>query len=223
MIRKPCFLIMVLVCSLGHTSSVWPNTPAEDGKAVVVSATESIYRTIQEQCEEIEKKPFHLHQLVEEILIPHADFQRMAQLALGKHWRTTDANQRSEFVVQFRQILIRTYATAVQMASLEAIHYLPSRAGAKPSTMTVRTEVRRPGEPIVAINYSLYQTDGKWLVYDIIVDGMSLVSNYRSTFSEEIQNKGFAGLIAMLEKKNQQPIMESNADLIRKRADRACK
>ena len=222
MICKPYLLITILCCSLGYTSSVRPN-PAEDGKAVVADATETIYRAIQEQCEEIEKSPLRLHQLVEEILIPHADFQRMAQLALGKHWRTADDNQKIEFVIQFRHILTRTYATAVQMASLEAIHYLPSRAGAKPNTMTVRTEVRRPGEPMVAINYPLYQKDGNWLVYDIIVDGMSLVSNYRSTFSEQIQKGGFPALIAMLEKKNQQPIVESNADLIRRRADRACK
>ena len=89
--------------------------------------------------------------------------------------------------------------------------------------MTVRTEVRRPGEPLVTINYRLYQRGVEWLVYDILVDGISLVSNYRSTFNEEINNKGFSGLVSVLEKKNQRPVIQSNATLIRRRASRACK
>ena len=113
--------------------------------------------------------------------------------------------------------------TAVQMASLEAIRYLPSRAGAKPDTMTVRTEVRRPGEALVTINSRLYQRDVEWFVYDILVDGISLVSNYRSTFAEEISKKGISGLVSLLEKKNQQPVIQSNADLIKRRASRACR
>ncbi len=206
----------------------WPATAVrsasdQGAEAVIVSATESIYRAIQEQCTEIETNPLQLHKLVEEILIPHADFKRMAQLALGKHWRTADADQRSEFVTQFRHLLNRTYATAVQMASLEAIRYLPARTGSKPDTTVVRTEVRRPGEPLVTISYNLYRTNEQWLVYDILVDGISLVSNYRSTFAEEIRTKGLPGLIKELERKNQQPLVERNADLVRKRASRACK
>jgi len=219
---KTRILFTVSLCSLWQAPAVWPS-PAQTAEEVVVASTEAIYRAIQDQCGEIEQNPIHLHKLVEEILIPHADFTRMAQLALGKHWQTAETNLRSEFVIQFRHLLIRTYSTAVQMASLEAIRYLPSRAGTKPGTITVRTEVRRPGEPLVTINYRLYQKGVEWLVYDILVDGISLVSNYRSTFAEEIANKGFSGLVSVLEKKNQRPVIQSNADLIRRRAIRACK
>ena len=219
--RKTYVLLTVCLFSVLQSPAVWPST-AQSAEDVVVAATEAIYRAIKDQCREIEQNPFHLHKLVEEILIPHADFTRMAQLALGKHWKAAEINLRSEFVIQFRQLLIRTYSTAVQMASLEAIRYLPSRAGTKPDTMTVRTEVRRPGEALVTINYRLYQRDVEWFVYDILVDGISLVSNYRSTFAEEISNNGFSGLVSVLEKKNQRPVIKSNSDLIRKRAIRAC-
>ena len=219
---KPRILIAILFCFLSQPLNVWPS-PSQDAEAVIVSATEAIYRAIQDQCGEIEKNPLHLHILVEEILIPHADFKRMAKFVLGKHWRTAEASLQSEFVGQFRQLLIRVYATAVQMASIEAIRYLPARDGAKPGNVTVRTEVRRPGEAQVTINYNLYQKDVEWLVYDILVDGISLVNSYRSTFAEEIRKTGLSGLVSVLEKKNQRPVTESNAALIRKRAKRACK
>lgn len=219
---KNRILIALSFSSFLQTSTAWPS-PSGNAEEVIVAATEAIYRAIQDQCTEIQKNPLRLHKLVEEILIPQADFTRMAQLALGKHWRTAETNLRSEFVIQFRHLLIRTYGTAVQMASLEAIRYLPSRAGTKPGTMTVRTEVQRPGEALVTINYRLYQRGDEWLVYDILVDGVSLVNNYRSTFAEEIKKNGFSGLVSSLEKKNQRPVIESNAGLIRKRASRACK
>jgi phospholipid transport system substrate-binding protein len=219
---KNCISIAFSLYLVFHAVPGWP-APDQDAEAVINTATVDIYRAIQDQCEEIQKTPLHLHKLVEEILIPHADFNRMAQLALGKNWRTEDTGLRSEFVLQFRQLLVRTYATAVQMASLEAIHYLPARSGVKPDTMVVRTEVRRPGEALVTINYNLYKREGQWLVYDILVDGISLVSNYRTTFAEQVRAIGLSGLVDTLEKKNQQPLKEANADLIRKRAARACK
>ena len=220
--RKILFLTAISFCALWSSSATWPSS-TQTAEEVVMTATEAIYRAIQEQCAEIERTPLHLHKLVEEILIPHADFKRMAQLAVGKHWRTVDPDLQAAFVTEFRHLLVRTYGTAVQMASLEAIRYLPPRTGAKPGTMVIRTEIRRPGEAMTSINYHLYQKGSEWLVYDILVDGISLVSNYRTTFAEEIRKSGFPGLISVLEKKNQRPVTETNAELIKKRAVRACK
>ena len=219
---KTFFQIIISIVSLWSASAAWSYSD-QTAEEAVKSATVSIYRAIQEQCAEIERNPLHLHKLVEDILIPHADFERMARLALGKHWRTADPHMQSAFVTQFRHLLIRTYGTAVQMASLEVIKYLPARAGTRPGTMVVRTEIRRPGEAMTTINYYLYQKGNEWLVYDILIDGISLVSNYRTTFSEEIRKKGFSGLISLLETKNRRPATESNAELIMKRAVRACK
>ena len=86
----------------------------------------------------------------------------------------------------------------------------------------VRTEVRRPGEPLVTINYNLYAGRGRWLVYDIVVDGISLVHNYRATFAEQISRSGLPELIRSLDAKNRQALPEDSAELIRKRALRAC-
>jgi phospholipid transport system substrate-binding protein len=215
-------LCALTFCLLHQFSPAWSSVE-DTAEQTVVTATEAIYRAIQEQCSEIQQYPLHLHKLVEEMLIPHADFRRMTQLALGKHWRTAGTEQQSEFVVQFRHLLSRTYATAVQIASLDSIHYLPSPLGEEPNTFIVHTEVRRPSEAIVTINYRLYQANEKWLVYDIVVDGISLVSNYRSTFAAQIRNNGLPELMNTLKKKNQQPLPESVAKSISKRAKIACK
>ena len=222
MIYKILTLITITMNFVLQPSVGW-TTPATEAESVIVITTEAIYKAIQEQCNEIEQDPRQLHRLVEEIIIPNADFQRMSQWVLGKHWRTTDSEQRAMFTSEFRQLLVRTYATAVQMASLDSIRYLPAKNGVKPDTVIVRTELRRPGESVVAINYYLYKGQEKWLVYDILVDGISLISNYRSTFSEEIRKSGFSGLIKVMGHKNEKPVTQTNSELIRKRVSRVCK
>lgn len=221
MIYKILTLIVITLNLFLQPSITW-TAPARDAESVIVGTTESIYKAIQLQCKDIEQDPRQLHRLVEEIIIPNTDFERMSKWVLGKNWRTADNEQRVAFINEFRHLLVRTYATAIQMASLESIRYLPARDGAKPETRIVRTEIRRPGESMVTINYYLFNSQGQWLVYDILVDGISLVNNYRSTFSEEIRKSGVSGLISVMEKKNATPATRPNADLIRKRAARAC-
>ena len=194
----------------------------EAAESVIRAATQEIYRALDEQCELIGERPEHLYTLVDRILLPHADFERMSKWVLGKHWRAADQTQRQMFIEQFRLLLIRTYAMAVQLASLDDIVYLPQRESAKPYRTTVRTEIHRPGEPVVMLTYSLYQQHGVWLVYDILVDGISLVSSYRTTFADEIRSKGFQGLLDSMRNKNSEGMSASTAEQIRSRQIGAC-
>lgn len=222
MTYKILILITVMLNFVIQPSVGW-TTPDREAESVIVNTTQAIYKAIQEQCNKIEQDPRQLHRLVEEIIIPITDFERMSQWVLGKNWRTADSAQRAAFISEFRLLLVRTYATAIQMASLESIRYLPTRNGVKQATMIVKTEIRRPGEPMVAINYYLYNRQEQWLVYDIQVEGISLTTNYRSTFSEEIRKGGFSGLIKVMVNKNEKPVTRTNTDLIRKRVARVCK
>ena len=198
------------------------NAAGADPETIVRQATAEIYRALDEQCETIQREPEHLYALVDSILMPHADLHRMSQWVLGKYWRDASDSQRREFIEQFRQLLIRTYSTAVQLASLEDISYLPTREGTRSDRTTVRTEINRPGNATVAVFYLVYQTGGDWFVYDIQVDGVSLVNNYRTTFAEEIRGKGFSGLIDSLQQKNRQPMSADTAEQIRARKAAAC-
>jgi len=194
----------------------------EAADAVIRKATEDIYHALEEDCELLGESPEHLYVLVDRLLIPHADFTRMAQWVLGKHWREADEQQRRGFVEQFRQLLIRTYSTAIQLATPDDIQYLPQRESARPDRAAVRVEIRRPGEAVVMLTYSLYQEHGVWLVYDILVDGVSLVSSYRTTFADEIRLRGFQGLLDAIRSKNNEAMSASTADDIRSKRIGRC-
>ncbi|HEB95597.1 MAG TPA: ABC transporter substrate-binding protein, partial [Sedimenticola thiotaurini] len=128
------------------------------------------------------------------------DFERMSRLALGRHWRKASEQQRQAFVAAFRQLLVRTYATALLNYSDEQIVYKPLRQEPTGKEAVVNTLVSEPGGAPVPIDYRLHLgSDGHWRVYDVIVDGVSLVSNYRSSFGSEIRRRGMDGLIRKLE------------------------
>lgn len=193
-----------------------------DAELVIRQATEEIYEALDEQCAILEQQPEHLYWLVDGILMPRADMERMSRWALGKYWRDANDDQRREFIEQFRRLLVRTYSTAVQLASLKDIFYLPARGSARPERSTVRTEIKRPGSATLSVYYLLYRTDHRWLVYDIQVDGVSLVNNYRTVLAEEIRDKGIAGMLRSLQEKNRQPMKADTAEQIRSRKSPAC-
>ena len=193
-----------------------------DAETVVRQLTNRIYRVLLEQCEAIQEQPARLYTLVDGLLLPHADLQKMSQWVLGRYWRDADAAQRREFEHQFWQLLVRTYATAIQTVAPENIHYLPTRDMGRSDRALVRTEIRQPGEAVIAIDYPMYWKQERWLVYDVRVEGISLVTNYRTTFADEIKEKGVSGLIASLKRQNQASMTSDTAEHIRSLQARHC-
>jgi phospholipid transport system substrate-binding protein len=191
----------------------------ESPEAVVRQASENIYRALLQECPPVSQHPERLFVLVDEILLPHADFRRMSRLVIGKHWKRASEEQRQQLMQEFRMLLVRTYATAVQELSPENIRYLPERASSKPDKAVVRTEVRQPGEPVLPINYHMYKKDGHWLVYDVRIEGISLIVNYRNSFAVEIKAKGMQGLIDALKQKNQRQLLKTAGNAQPSQAD----
>jgi phospholipid transport system substrate-binding protein len=152
----------------------------------------------------IEKDAAHLYELVEAIVLPYFDFQRMSQWVLGKNWRKATAEQREQFVEQFRMLLIRTYGTALLEYADEEIVYLPTVEPKDATRVTVRTEIDQQGVGVIPIFYSMYQSDAGWKVYDISISGVSLVTNYRSTYGSIIRKDGLDYLIDRLVERNLQ-------------------
>lgn len=145
--------------------------------------------------------PEFLYRLVEEIVLPHVDFERMSRLVLGKYWHRATPEQRRRFVQAFRDLLVRTYATALADYADVEIEYLPMRTGTDPSQVTVRTEIHRPGGLSIPVYYSFYHKNGEWKAFDVSIDGVSLVTNYRSSFAAEIRQNGIEGLLKRLERR----------------------
>ncbi|MGJ0482971.1 MAG: MlaC/ttg2D family ABC transporter substrate-binding protein [Methylomicrobium sp.] len=140
---------------------------------------------------------------VDGVIQPYADFDLIAPLVLGKHWKTAAPDERERFKNEFRTLLVRSYSRAFVEYNNWTLRFQPSEAGSDAKKVIVKSEVLQPGLKPVQVNYRMFQGKGGWKVYDIIIEGVSLVTNYRSSFSEDIQKKGsLAALIDSLAKRN---------------------
>lgn len=142
--------------------------------------------------------------LTEEKILPHFDFERMSKIVLGRNWSKASKEQQTQFVSEFRTLLVRTYSSALAKYRNQAIEYKPLRAAPGDTDVTVKTQIVQPGGPPVLVDYSLQKRDDGWKVYDVVIEGVSLVTNYRGQFSNEIKQGGMDGLIQKLADKNKQ-------------------
>jgi phospholipid transport system substrate-binding protein len=140
--------------------------------------------------------------LVETKLLPHIDTRRATQAALGTNWRRATPEQQDQLVREFTTLLVRTYSGALASYRDQTIEFLPLRGGAGEGEVTVRSRIRQPGAESIIVEYDLAKTDAGWKVFDVRVAGVSLVATYRTTFTEEVRNRGIDGLIATLSSKN---------------------
>ncbi|MFO1325685.1 MAG: ABC transporter substrate-binding protein [Burkholderiales bacterium] len=144
-----------------------------------------------------------IREVVETKLLPNFDFEKITSLAMGRNWRQATPEQQKQLIDQFRTLLVRTYSGALTQYRDQTMDYKPLRADAAATDVTVKTEVIRPSQAPVQIDYGMIKTAAGWKVYDIVVGGISLVTNYRDEFNEQIKNGGVEGLIKSLTTKNQ--------------------
>lgn len=171
---------------------------------LIKKTSEQVLKALDEQQEQLKKDPNHVYKLVDKIILPHIDFQKMAKLALGKNWRKANTAQKKSFTAAFRQLLVRTYSKSLSEYTGQKLIYLPFKMKKGATKATVKTEIdQKSGFPI-PVTYSLFLKGSAWKVYDIKIDGLSLVTNYRGSFAKEIRAKGMAALIKKLQDKNKQ-------------------
>ncbi|HEY9198507.1 MAG TPA: ABC transporter substrate-binding protein [Gammaproteobacteria bacterium] len=179
---------------------------AADPQDVVRQASEHVLAELEREGSALTGDPQRLYALVDAVLLQHMDFTRMARWVLGKHWKTASADQQARFVAEFRRLLVRTYATALAGYSGQRIEFLPQRDGSAADEAVVRAEIRQPGGLAIPVQFSLFRSGEGWKAYDIVIDGISLVANYRTTFSAEVRNGGLDALILSLSARNQQAL-----------------
>jgi phospholipid transport system substrate-binding protein len=136
-----------------------------------------------------------VYQLVEAKILPNFDFNRMTQLALGKHWPRASAKQKQALVTEFRNLLVRTYSSSLTAYTNQTVEFKPLTMKPGDTDVTVHSEIRQPGGQPIPIDYRMYKTAFGWKVYDVAIDDVSLVTNYRSSFSNTIRQSGIDGLI----------------------------
>lgn len=145
-------------------------------------------------------------QLIDAKVLPHFDFAYMTQLAVGKNWARATPAQKQQLISEFRRLLVRTYSSSLTEYRNQTIEYKPSNVAANADEATVKTLINQPGGQPLAIDYSMHKVNNAWKVYDIVVDNVSLVTNYRNSFSTTVRQSGIDGLIKMLADRNQREL-----------------
>jgi phospholipid transport system substrate-binding protein len=140
--------------------------------------------------------------LVEKKVLPHFNFSHMTALAVGKDWKKATPQQQQQLTGEFKTLLVRTYSNALTGYRNQKIVYKPLKMNAGDVEALVRTEVQQPGSKAIQLDYSVEKLDSGWKVFDVTVAGISLVTNYRDQFGQEVRNGGIDGLISTISAKN---------------------
>lgn len=189
--------------------SVNATTPGAD--EVVKTTSEQVLEKLTGQKAELEAHPDRLYGLVNELIVPHFDFSSMSKWVLGKNWKQATDEQRQQFVEQFKNLLVRTYAKTLLEYSDEKITYLPVENNPGSNLVIVKTVIQQPsGAGTLPIHYRMHVSGGEWKVVDVAVDGVSLVSTYRGSFGSEIRKNGLDALIVKLAERNDK--LETNIE-----------
>lgn len=170
--------------------------------ALVKQTAEDVLATLKTDKDVQAGNQKKIYAIAEEKILPNFDFDRVCRMVLGKNWKTATPDQQAGFQKEFRSLLLRTYASALGKYRDQVIEYKPLRAEPGASNVSVKTQIVQPGGQPIAVDYSLVKADSGWKVYDIVIEGVSLVTNYRSQFSNEIRQNGLDSLIKKLAEKN---------------------
>ncbi len=198
MFKRLQVLLTALVLSVSSTVSVAAEHPAQ---ALVVDAVSSMLDVLKNDGDKIKSDPEYRQSKVDELIVPHLDFDTMTKLAVGKFWRRADAAQQVELVNEFRMLLLNTYTDALAEYSNETVTFERFRPEERADRAVVRSTFTQSGGSDVPVLYKL-RDKGGWNIYDIEVNNISLVTNYRTAFTSEIGKGGIAGLIKTLKERN---------------------
>ncbi len=185
--------LVFLAMSAGNVGAAAEVSASE----VVRNTTEQVLGALRKEGDEIQGNSERLYQLVDELVLPHFDFIKMSRWVLGRHWRKATPAQQLAFTEQFQGLLVRTYAQALIDFRDQEVEILPMEAKSG-ETVIVRSQINQKGGAKTPITYKMHMIDKVWKVYDVAIDGVSLVINYRASFNQEIKRNGIDELIKRL-------------------------
>ena len=200
--KKIASLFAALVLGAGVQFAAFAQSVAPD--ALIKSVTDDVIAIVCQDKAIQSGDTRKAVDLVETKVLPYFDFGHMTRLAVGKDWRQANADQKAVLTHEFKNLLVRTYSNALTQYRNQQIDFKPLKSKPEDTDVLVRTEVRQPGAKAVQIDYNLEKQGDNWKVYDVMVAGVSLVTNYRDSFAQEVRAGGIDGLIKSLKDKNKQ-------------------
>ena len=193
-------LMVAMACVIAWSMA----TAADAGhpaQHLVEQVTSRILEGLTSQRESLQDDPQHLYEFVDRHIVPHFDFERMSRRVLGKRWKTASPEQQTRFVSVFRSLLVRTYSAVLNEYRGQTLTYLDPVPRKSDDEIVIPVEIEQTGGQPIRIAYAMHQDGMDWKIFDVAVEGVSLVTNYRSSFRSEIARHGIDGLIARLEAK----------------------
>ncbi|TSA22924.1 MAG: ABC transporter substrate-binding protein [Betaproteobacteria bacterium] len=194
------YLKIMLTAAFVWATAAQAETPPD---VMARQATEEVITIVKQDKDIRAGNKKKIHSLVETKILPHFDFERMARLAMGKNWKAASAEQQTALIGEFRNLLVRTYAASISSIASYTFEYKPLRAAAGDTDVIVSLEASKSGSPAIPVDYRVEKQADGWKVYDILVDGVSLITVYRGSFNSEIKKGGVDGLIDTLRQRNQ--------------------
>ena len=192
-------MTVVLVLLL-FSSAVTAATPPDQ---VIRQTVERLIDELTERKAELERDRTQLYELVSRVIVEHIAVDKIAKLVLAQHWRNASVDQRVRFTDEFEKILIRTYASALfDYTGHEEMSFQPLQLTGDERTAVVRTDVKLPGVQAFPVNYKFLRLEsGEWKIFDVTIEGISLVTIFQFSYARVIQTEGLDGLISQLEQK----------------------
>lgn len=191
----------------------------EEPRVLLEAVSKELLTTLKKEQTQLHAQPQRMFDIVDQVLVPHVDLETMSRLVLGKHWRSATPAQRERFIAEFRTLMVRFYVSALlddpkQIDSILAkadtiITFLPVSGGDDPRKSIVRSEVHLPTGQVVPVVFNLHYRDGVWRVFDVNVEGISLIINYRNSFSQQVVQSGLDSLINDLAARNKTLLEQS--------------
>ena len=176
----------------------------DSARLLVMDVSNQVIQALNKEPDLAQRDSTYIYELLNRIVVPHFDFDATAKLALGHHWRDMNPQQRQRFIREFSTHLVRFYAMSLAKYKDQQIDYKPLRAPAAADEVAVRTEVQQGNGQAIPIDYRMHLKGGDWKVYDVAIEGVSLVASNRSSFAAEIRQGGIDALTDRLARRNRQ-------------------
>lgn len=219
-VQKTNTIWLLIVCLLAAVGSgtyvqaaIASSASNEDPQPILAKSINELLERLKAKSEEIKKDQSIAYAISDELIAPHIDFPRIARLVIGKYWRGASDTQREQLIAEIRELLVRSYVTAMTsyidelVSDRNMIEFQPSRYAPGDRKASVRANIALGGREPAEVDYQLYFADS-WKIYDIRIEGVSLAITYRTSFGEQIQREGLDRLIAQLAERNRKGDVE---------------
>jgi len=194
---------IIIFCWILGLASL-PVVAAEDPIITLQTVTQRMMNELKKHHDEIHRKPGKIYALVDHIIIPHVDFSEMARWVVGRNaWMLADAETRKSFVQEFKTLVVRSYARSLLEYTDQEIEFLPMREPVgNQKRIQIQSLIKERGKSPIHMNYNLIHEGNKWMVYDIIIEGVSLMQGYRAQFADDIRSGGITLVIEKMHQRN---------------------